>query len=63
MSRKFKVGDRLKVYPSSDRTYTDACTVKQILPAGEVVVIYDKPILGVRPTQTFRIGDLEKRVA
>lgn len=67
MTREFKVGERLEIYPSTDRTYTSKVTIKRIIPdqkgvGADIVVIYDKPILGVRPTQTFRPGVLAERV-
>jgi len=67
MAREFKIGERLEIYPSADRSYTSKVTIKRIVPdvkelGADIIVIYDKAILGVRPTQTFRPGVLEERI-
>lgn len=68
MAREFRVGERLEIWNGADRAYRQWVTVKRILPdqkgtSADIVVIYDKVILGVRPTQTFRPGVLEDRLS
>jgi hypothetical protein len=67
MSREFKIGERLQIWDSAQRCYKQGVTVKRVIPdekgvGADIVVVYDKPILGVRPRQTFRPGVLEERI-
>lgn len=64
----FKVGDHLTIWDSAQRCYKCGVTIKRIIPdqngvGADIIVVYDKPILGVRPTQTFRPGVLQDRLA